>query len=106
MKTRLPFSLPAIVACGLLGMSVRAQRFGGDSTNIVKLAAIRAQDVCIMPDEAAKTYYMVAAAGGGVRCWTSSNLADWQGPKTIFRTPPNIWGEIRTAGIWAPEMHE
>jgi GH43 family beta-xylosidase len=77
-----------------------------DSTNIVKLGAIRAQDVCIMPDEATKTYYMVAAGGGGVRCWTSTNLADWQGPRTIFRTPPDIWGDIPTAGIWAPEMHE
>ena len=76
-----------------------------DSTNIVKLETIRAQDVCIMPDEATKTYYMVAAGGGGVRCWTSTNLIDWQGPKTIFRTPSDIWGDIPTAGIWAPEMH-
>ena len=59
-----------------------------------------------MPDEANKTYYMIASGGGGVRCWTSTNLADWQGPKTIFRTPTNVWGDIRTAGIWAPEMHE
>jgi GH43 family beta-xylosidase len=77
-----------------------------DSTNWVKLEAIRAQDVDIYPDEKTKTYYMVAAGGGGVRSWTSTNLIDWQGPKTIFRTPPDIWGDIRTAGIWAPEMHE
>ena len=60
----------------------------------------------ILPDVETKTYYMVASGGGGVRAWTSTNLVDWQGPKTIFRTPPDIWGDIRTAGIWAPEMHE
>jgi GH43 family beta-xylosidase len=77
-----------------------------DSTNWMKLATIHAQDVCIMPDEKTKTYYMIASGGGGVRAWTSTNLIDWQGPKTIFRTPPDIWGDIQTAGIWAPEMHE
>jgi len=88
------------------------QRFSGfrrmmqDSTNIVKLATIHAQDVDIYPDPKTKTYYMIASGGGGVRAWTSTNLIDWQGPKTIFRTPTNIWGDIRTAGIWAPELHE
>jgi arabinan endo-1,5-alpha-L-arabinosidase len=77
-----------------------------DSTDIVKLGSFRAQDVCIYPDKKTKTYYMVASGGGGVRAWTSTNLIDWQGPKTIFRTPPDIWGDIRTAGIWAPELHE
>src|SRR5664279_5601096 len=91
---------------------VQAPRDGGfrrmmeDSTNIVKLSTIHAQDVCILPDEKTKTYYMVASSGGGVRAWTSTNLIDWQGPKTIFRTPTNIWGDIRTTGIWAPELHE
>ena len=50
-----------------------------DSTNFVKLGEIRAQDVDIYPDEKTKTYYMVAAGGGGVRAWTSTNLLDWQG---------------------------
>ena len=81
------------------------RRMAEDSTNIVKLANLRAQDVCILPDPVSKAYYMVASGFGGVRAWTSTNLADWQGPKTIFRTPTNIWGDIRTAGIWAPEMH-
>jgi GH43 family beta-xylosidase len=89
-----------------------APRVGGfrrmmqDSTNVVKLVTIHAQDVDIFPDEKTKTYYMVASGGGGVRSWTSTNLIDWQGPRTIFRTPPDIWGDIRTAGIWAPELHE
>ena len=81
------------------------RRMMEDSTNIVKLASLRAQDVCILPDAASKTYYMVASGGGGVRAYTSKDLVNWQGPKTIFRTPTNIWGDIRTAGIWAPEMH-
>jgi Glycosyl hydrolases family 43 len=78
------------------------RRMAEDSTNIAKLATLRAQDVCILPDPVSKTYYMIAA---GVRAWTSKDLVNWQGPKTIFRTPSDIWGDIRTAGIWAPEMH-
>src|SRR5271165_4274791 len=42
----------------------RGGRGGGDSTNIVRLRDLRAQDVCIRPDPATKLYYMVAA---GVR---------------------------------------
>ncbi len=76
-----------------------------DSTAINKLADIRAQDVCILPDPASKQYYMIASGPGGVRAWTSRDLANWQGPKTIYRTPPDVWGDIPTAGIWAPEMH-
>ncbi len=82
-----------------------ARRVMQDSTAISKLADIRAQDVCILPDPVSKIYYMIAAGGGGVRAWTSKDLVNWQGPKAIFRTPPDIWGTIRTAGIWAPEMH-
>ena len=82
-----------------------ARRMMPDSTAISKLAEIRAQDVCILPDPVSKTYYMIASGFGGVRAWTSRDLVNWQGPKTIFRTPADIWGTIRTTGIWAPEMH-
>ena len=82
------------------------RRMMQDSDAIVKLETIHAQDVDIFPDGKTKTYYMIASGGGGVRAWTSTNLIDWQGPKTIFRTPPDIWGDIPTEGIWAPEMHE
>jgi arabinan endo-1,5-alpha-L-arabinosidase len=82
-----------------------ARGISPDSDAISKLAAIRAQDVCILPDPASQTYYMIASGFGGVRAWTSKDLVNWQGPKTIFRTPPDIWGEIRTVSIWAPEMH-
>ena len=76
-----------------------------DSNAISPLASIRAQDVCILPDPVSKTYYMVASGGGGVRTWTSQDLASWQGPKTVYRPAADVWGDIRTAGIWAPEMH-
>ena len=39
--------------------------FGAESTNIVKLGSIRLRDVCILPDQASKTYYTVHR--GGVR---------------------------------------
>jgi GH43 family beta-xylosidase len=26
--------------------------------------------------------------------------------KTIFRTPQDIWSDIRVINIWAPEMHK
>ena len=35
---------------------------------------------------------MIAAGPGGVRAWTSHDLISWQGPKTIFRTPPRYLG--------------
>ncbi len=98
-----PTTASTNVAVGPRGGGFR--RMMEDSTNIVKFSTIRAQDVCILPDEATKTYYLIASGGGGVRAWTSKDLESWQGPKTIFRTPTNIWGDIPTAGIWAPEMH-
>jgi len=124
-KKMLPASVAALlcIAIGAYAQSVPAStnasggalgpRGGGfgrgmmqDSTNYVKLADLRAQDVDIFPDKKTKTYYMVASVFGGVCAWTSTNLLDWQGPKTIFWTPPDIWGDIQTAGIWAPELHE
>jgi beta-xylosidase len=85
--------------------------FGGfrrmmeDSTNIVKLDSIRLRDVCILPDQASKTYYMVGPGGRSVRIYTSKDLVNWQGPKTIYRPDTNVWGDTSVVGIWAPEMH-
>lgn len=97
---------PSVPAGGQTPPASGYRRTMQDSDEIVKLATIHAQDVDIFPDVKTQTYTMIASGGGGVRAWTSKNLIDWQGPKTIFRTPPDIWGDIRTAGIWAPEMHE
>ena len=74
-------------------------------TNSIKLADIRMRDVCILPDQASKTYYMVGPAGRGVRAYTSKDLATWQGPQMIFRAPNDIWGDIPIVSIWAPELH-
>ena len=63
------------------------------------------RDVCILPDPATHTYYMIGPGRNSVRMYTSKDLKLWQGPKTIFRTPDDIWGDIRVIGIWAPEMH-
>ena len=40
-----------------------------------------------------------------MRVYTSTDLASWQGPQTIFTPAEDIWGDIPVVGIWAPEMH-
>jgi beta-xylosidase len=97
MKTA---SLIALIVPILFADSVEAQQ-----TNSIKLADIRMRDVCILPDQATKTYYMVGPGGRSVRQYTSKDLATWEGPKTIYTTPTNVWGDIRVNGIWAPELH-
>ncbi len=82
------------------------RRFRGDSDEIVHLSDIHMRDVCILPDPATQTYYMIGPGRNSVRMYTSKDLKMWQGPKTIFRTPEDIWGDIRVVGIWAPEMHQ
>ncbi len=77
-----------------------------DSNDIIHLSEIYMRDVCILPDAATQTYYMVGPGFNSVRVYTSEDLKMWQGPKTIFRTPDDIWGDIRVVGIWAPEMHK
>ena len=81
------------------------RRMMEDSTNIVKLGSIRLRDVCILPDQASKTYYMVGPGFRTVRVFTSKDLVNWQGPRTIFRPATNIWADIPVVNIWAPEMH-
>jgi len=76
-----------------------------DSNEITPLSEIRMRDVCILPEPATQTYYMVGPGWNSVRVYTSKDLKTWQGPKTVFRTPEDIWGDIRVISIWAPEMH-
>jgi len=40
-----------------------------------------------------------------VRVLTSRDLVVWEGPHTIFQTPPDLWPGVPIRGIWAPEMH-
>jgi GH43 family beta-xylosidase len=76
-----------------------------EQSKTTKLADIRMRDVCILPDQASKTYYMVGSAGRGVRAYTSTDLSSWQGPQIIFQAPKDVWGDTPIVSIWAPELH-
>ena len=96
-----------VLLLSLLAAAPRAaQTPATESSKTIQLADIRMRDVCILPDAASKTYYMVGPSfRAGVRAYVSKDLKTWTGPKTIFTTPPGIWGDIQPVGIWAPEMH-
>jgi hypothetical protein len=74
-------------------------------TGSVNLDSLRWRDICIVPDPATKTYYIVGPGGRGVRCYTSKDLKTWEGPQMIYTAPPDVWGTIPIVSIWAPEMH-
>ena len=76
----------------------------------VKLADVRLRDCCVWVDTNSRTYYLVSATGRrgpngrpAVVEFTSKDLDLWDGPRVIFETPTNFWGN---RGIWAPELHE
>ena len=94
-------------ACLMLGVTVCAQPEPASmqGTGTVRLADVRMRDVCILADEASKTYYAVSSAGRSVRAFTSKDLVTWEGPHTIFQTPPDLWGDVQIRSIWAPELH-
>jgi len=95
------------IAVCLMTIPVWAQaRMPQDSNDILPLSEIYMRDVCILPDAATRTYYMVGPGRNSVRVYTSKDLKTWQGPTTVFRTPEDIWGDIRVVSIWAPEMHK
>ncbi len=89
-------------------MPAWGQRRGAvqDPNQITHLSDIYLRDVCILPDASTQTYYMVGPGGNSVRVYTSKDLKMWQGPRTVFSPPADIWGDIRVRGIWAPEMHK
>jgi arabinan endo-1,5-alpha-L-arabinosidase len=41
--------------------------------------------------------------GTGFDCYTSRDLAEWEGPIPAFRPPKGFWA---TTNFWAPEAHE
>jgi beta-xylosidase len=73
---------------------------------IQHLSEIRMRDVCILPDPETRTYYMIGPGRNSVRAYTSKDLITWDGPQTIYRTPPDVWGDIPVNSIWAPEMQK
>jgi len=95
----------ALAALGL-SFAATAQLPATSATpGFTKLEDIQMRDVCILPDQASRTYYMVGSGRNSVRIFTSKDLVNWQGPQTIYRPATNVWGDIPVAGIWAPEMH-
>ena len=94
--------LQAASAC----VSQEARPAARDSDEAVHLSEIYMRDVCILPDTDTQTYYMVGPGRNSVRVYTSKDLKEWRGPRTVFRTPEDIWGDIAVEGIWAPEMHK
>jgi beta-xylosidase len=77
------------------------------AVSTVRLADVQMRDASVLADATSRTYYIVASArGAAVRAYTSKDLVDWQGPHTIFQTPPGLWGsDVNIRGIWAPELH-
>ncbi len=73
------------------------------------LAELRIRDPFILPDPDTQTYYLCTSLRPsedsprhGVGVYTSKDLATWEGPTTVFETPPDFWAQ---GPIWAPEMH-
>lgn len=100
-----------VITCLLFGVGVNVCAQPGaastqeEGSRRVSLADVRMRDVCILADEATKTYYAVSSAGRSVRAFMSKDLLTWEGPQTIFQTPPDFWGDVNIKSIWAPELH-
>ena len=72
----------------------------------IKLKDIHLRDACILPDKKTGTYFMIGSGRNAIVVqYTSKDLLNWQGPKTIFTTPPDFWKDIPIQAIWAPELH-
>lgn len=100
-------TIPGMAAAAFcLAASAWAQpAFTQQPSGPITLGKIRMRDVCILPDQKTKTYYMVGPTGRAVRAYTSKDLLNWTGPEIVFRAPGDIWGDIPIVSIWAPEMH-
>jgi arabinan endo-1,5-alpha-L-arabinosidase len=74
-------------------------------TTNINLQELHRRDVCIYPDPVTKTYILIGSAGRTVVSFTSKDLLHWNGPRTLFSTPQNFWGDVNIRSIWAPELH-
>jgi len=45
----------------------------------------------------------VSTQADGFDCYTSSDLAEWEGPYEIFHRPPDFWAD---RSFWAPECYQ
>jgi arabinan endo-1,5-alpha-L-arabinosidase len=71
----------------------------------IKDIAIR--DPFVLPDPAARLYYMVARidpsrGAKGWQCYVSRDLRRWREPVTVFEPAADYWGQL---DFWAPELH-
>ena len=94
-------------AVGVVLVAAGAPALHGQEISKVRLADVQMRDASVLPDPVTGQYYIVASGRGAtVRAYVSSDLATWEGPHTVFRTPPGMWGEgVEFRGIWAPELH-
>jgi len=78
----------------------------------IAAADLRVRDPFILPDHAARTYYLYRQIANGrrdttegvrgVEVFQSKDLRTWTGPQTVFAQPPDFWAD---AEVWAPEVH-
>ena len=84
-------SLTAAAALGLAASAWAQPAFTQQPSGPITLGKIRMRDVCILPDQKSKTYYMIGPAGRGVRAYTSKDLLNWPDPRSSS-TPLTISG--------------
>ncbi|WP_240894456.1 glycoside hydrolase family 43 protein [Parapedobacter sp. SGR-10] len=81
------------------------------SPSKVHIKDLNIRDPYIVADKQSQTYFLYKAAkvkndqgkfSSGVVTYKSKDLETWEGPYTVFVTPPDNW--IRGV-IWAPEVH-
>jgi hypothetical protein len=73
----------------------------------LKLAGIPARDPSILAEPESKTYYLYTSAetpAAGVVVYRSKDLANWEGPMSVFQVPQGIWADP-AQGALDPEVH-
>ena len=76
----------------------------------MKTCDIRIRDPYVLTDTDAGRYYLYGTTdenpwsgpGQGFSAYVGTNLADWQGPFTVFAPPVDFWADCQ---FWAPEVH-
>jgi hypothetical protein len=69
------------------------------------LSGIPVRGPSILADSDSRTYYLYTGAdGGAVVCYTSKDLASWEGPVSVFVVPAGSWANP-AEGARDPEVH-
>lgn len=113
-STKFIIALIYLLFCALTGLYAQTPRPTPLPLGTYRLEDFRMRDPNILVDEKTKTYYLISAgysptsvgySNASIRIFTSKDLINWEGPRIIFQTPDDFWGDIKIQGIWAPEMH-